>query len=254
MSDILKSGSIQFGKSEGVLTPRKWELPQLKLKHVKGRVVVSIWVDGKNWHTFNDGTKIRLERIYDNFDRRYTHPVNAMVVDAEYVSKGAEILCHHNCTHDVYKIFNAKPLSGSDIASEVFYFSIPETECYAWRMGNDAWQPMKNFDFGLRVFEKYHGMIIGMPPKIIKDCLYMTTGEYSGQVVRTLRASDYCIVFQNEHGREEQLIRCRPMGDKRMQREPEIVAIDYPATEKVKSGEYLVGITMSDAKPLTELK
>lgn len=226
----------------------------MNLKAIKGRVVVQINVDGKNWHTFQDGTKIRLERQWDNFDRKHTHPVNAIVVDAEYVPKGAEILCHHNCTHEVYKIFNAKPLSGKDIASEIFYFSIPESECYAWRMGNDPWQPMANFDFGLRVFEPYEGMIIGMPPTLIKNCLWMQTGTYAGKVVRTLRASDYTIVFQNEHGREEQLIRCRPMGDKRMQREPEIIAIDHPATERVIKNELKIGISPSDAKRLNELK
>lgn len=223
----------------------------MNLKYIKGRVVVEIDLQKKNSHRFSDGTTIRLERQYDSFDRKHTEPVNATAVSAEYIPKGAEILCHHNCAHPVYRIFNAKPLSGKDIASEVFYFSIPESECYAWRMGNDPWQPMKGFDFGLRVFEPYEGMIIGMQPTLIKNCLYMQTGEYAGKVVRTLRASDYVIVFQNEHGREDQLIRCRPYGDKRMQREPEIIAIDHPATERVKNRELRIGISPSDAKTLT---
>ncbi len=41
------------------------------IKHVQGRIVVKVDLDGKNWHTFSNGTKIRLERNTDNFDLKY---------------------------------------------------------------------------------------------------------------------------------------------------------------------------------------
>lgn len=224
----------------------------MNLKHVQGRVVVSIDIEYKNQVKFENGTRIRLERQYNNLNRRETEPVNAIVIDAENIPIGAEILIHPNEIHDVNKIFDYQQLSGNEIASDIKYYSINENQCFAWRTGVKDWQPTKNFDFALRVFKPYLGVLEGIEPTLIKDTLYVTTGELKGNVVKTVKASDYEIIYQENTGKEKRLIRFRPNGDEQSQREPEAIAIMQEYTKKVNNGEYIIGINISDAKPLKE--
>ena len=65
---------------------------------VEGRVVISVDLESKNSHTFSDGTKIRLEREYNNLNQRETKPVNAIVIDGEDIESGSQILIHPNVT------------------------------------------------------------------------------------------------------------------------------------------------------------
>ena len=215
-----------------------------QLKAVEGKVIISVDLEGKNSHTFSDGTKIRLERQYNNLNRRETHPVNAIVIDGEGVKSGSQILIHPNMTHDTNKIFNYGQLSGDIEGSDVKYFSIPVEQCYAWldEEDNNTWKPLKNFEFALRVYKPYVGLIDGIEPTLVKDVLYVTTGEFKGLVVHTLKACDYEIIFQGIHGREERLIRFRHFPDQEHERE-EIIAVDYHLTEKVNKGELVVGIS-----------
>lgn len=219
------------------------------LKYTEGRIIVEIDLEKKNWHQFDDGTKIRLERKYENFNERYTRPVNAIVVSSEHIPSGSEILIHHNCTHDTNRIFNYKQLSGKDEASDIKYYSIHEDEVFAWR-DKDEWKPLPGFDFALRIFKPYKGILHGIEPEKIKQCLYLTTGKYKDQVCITLQAVDYQIIFQDVNGREGNLIRLRTEGDEKTQREPEIVAIHHEYTEMVKYRQLIVGLTKSDAKPI----
>ena len=215
-----------------------------QLKAVDGKVIISVDLEGKNSHTFSDGTKIRLERQYNNLNRRETHPVNAIVIDGEGVKSGSQILIHPNMTHDTNKIFNYGQLSGDIEGSDIKYFSIPVEQCYAWldEEDNNTWKPLKNFEFALRVYKPYVGLIDGIEPTLVKDVLYVTTGEFKGLVVHTLKACDYEIIFQGIHGREERLIRFRHFPDQEHERE-EIIAVDYHLTEKVNKGELVVGIS-----------
>ena len=54
---------------------------------------------------------------------RYVKPVNAEVVDGKNIPTGAEILIHHNATHDTYKIFNYQRPT-TEASSDIQYFSI----------------------------------------------------------------------------------------------------------------------------------
>ena len=103
-----------------------------KLTHVEGKLVVRIDMNYKNSWTFEDGTKIVLERKYDCFDEKYTRPVNAIVVSAGNIPAGSEVIIHHTCTHDTNRVFNYQPLSGEVEASDIRYFSIREDEAFAW--------------------------------------------------------------------------------------------------------------------------
>lgn len=222
----------------------------MSLKAPQDRVVISIDLEGKNSHTFSDGTKIRLERQYNNLNRRETEPVNAIVVDAENIPIGAEVLVHHNATHDVNRIFNHSSLSGTETASDIKYFSISVNECFLWRMGSDKWHPMPGYATALRVFQPHTGLIQGIPPTKINNTLYILDGEYKGLVCLTLKASDYEIIYQENTGREGRVIRCRVEPNELEQRESEIIAIDHDMTDKVNNGELLIGLNPSNAYKL----
>ena len=220
------------------------------INHTEGRIIVSVDIEAKNWHTFMDGTRIRRERKYENFNMREVNPVNAIVVSAGNIPAGSEILIHHNTIHDTNRIFDYQKLSGETEASSMRYYSIMEDEAYAWRNG-DTWEPLPGFDFALRVFKPYNGMLAGVEPTALKNTLFMLTGKYKNQVGVTIQASDYQIVFQDVNGREGNLIRIRTEGDEKTKREPELVLLHHAYTKKVFANELLVGLTKNDAKTLT---
>lgn len=230
-----------------------------QLANAPGRVIVKIDLDSKDSHTFRDGTKIEIRRRYNNMNHRHTDPVNAVVVSAENIPEGTEILIHHNSAHDVNRIFDYVPLSGKEIAGRVHYFSLPQSECFLYRVGND-WLPLPGFTTALRVFKPYTGIIEGIEPELFKDLLYVTSGELKGKVVYTLRSCDYEIIFQDTDGRENRVIRFRHWDDGSGELNPstptdkreEVIGIANLFTEKVETGEYFVGIKPFDAKPVNE--
>lgn len=220
----------------------------IQLQAVEGKVIISVDLESKNSHTFSDGTKIRLERQWNNLNKRETHPVNATVIDGDGIKSGSQILIHPNMTHETYRIYDYTPLSGIVEGSDIKYYSIPEEQCYAWLDGEE-WKPLSNFDFGLRVFVPYNGFIQGIEPSLIKDVLYVTTGEFKGKVVHTLKACDYEVIFQGTNGQEDRLIRFRHFPNIDHERE-EVIAVDDYLTDKVNSGELLVGLTPTNAKTI----
>lgn len=220
-----------------------------KLKHVEGRVVVKVDLEGKNWWTFKNGLKIRLERQFDNLNRRETEPVNGYVISAAGIQEGAEILIHPNAVTETNLITNYRPISGEETGSDTKYYSISEDQCFAW-CDNGVWKPIQPYETALRVFKPYIGVLEGIKPTQIKDALYVTSGELTGKVVMTVKAADYEIIFQNIDGREGRLIRFRPFGDPKTQREEEAIAILDEATQMVASGDWFVGLSVSDCKPI----
>ena len=216
-----------------------------ELKHTDNRVIVKVDINYKNKHTFADGTEIYRGRQFNNLNRRETEPVNAIVIDAEHIPKGAEILVHPNALFRDTKINSYREWENNDIE----YFSVPTTQCYLWRTNGEEWMPIKGFATALRVFKPYSGGIAGIPPMQIKNILYITSGEFKYLVVHTIKASDYEIIFMGEDGQEKRIIRCRHFENENHDRE-EIIAVDYGLTEKVKNGELLLGIDKRDAEKL----
>lgn len=219
------------------------------MRHVEGKVIIQIDLEGKNSHKFSDGTKIRIERQYNNLNRRETEPVNAIVISGEGMTEGMEILIHPNACIETNRITNYKNLSGADIDSNIKYFSIPEEMCFAYRE-DDEWVPLKPFEKALRVFKPYTGIMEGIAPTKLKDTLYVLTGRLKGKVVATMKACDYEVIFMDVTGREGRLIRFRPDGDEKRNKEPEAIASLPIETRKVKQGELLVGLSPQDAKPI----
>lgn len=250
--EIIHLGSVERVKSA---SKGKQEINQQflgvvdDLKHLEGRIVVKCDTQAKNWHTFEDGTVIRRERQFNEFNRRITEPVNTTVISADGIPEGSELLVSHNALHDTNRIFNYTPLSGKSQATDIRYFSIPEYECFAWRDGTGQMQPVKGFQFGLRVFEPYKGVLTGIDPEIIKDVLYVTTGDLKGLVCHMGKSSDYELIYQGQDGREKSLIRFRHSDTEELERE-EVMAISHSLTERVLNGELLLGIEIKDAKPL----
>jgi len=220
----------------------------MKLTAPANRVIIKVDLESKNSHTFKDGTKIKLERVYDNFNMRYVKPVNAEVVSAKDIPIGSEILIHHNATHDTYKIFNYQRPT-AEASSNMQYFSIPIEECFMWRdKKGSTWNPLNNFITGLRIFEPYTGFLEGIDPTLVKNKIYVTSGELEGNVVGTVISSDYEIIYQDDDGTEGRIIRLRyyPEGNDRN----EVISIEHEMTNKVKNGDLLVGYNISDAKKL----
>ena len=234
---------LRKGDEERFLSNEKLIEQEDNLRCVEGKVIIKIDLVNKNFHTFANGSKIRLERQFNNFNQRETQPVNAIVIDSTYIPKGSQILIHPNSIHDSSRIFNYK-----DNNSDVKYYSIGEEMCYAYY--DKEWLPLTGFDFALRVFKPYEGLIGGIEPEKIKECLYVTTGELKGKAVLTIIACDYEIVFMDKNGREGNLIRFRPFGDKKTNREEEAILILDEVTEKINKGKYLVGLTTKDARPI----
>jgi hypothetical protein len=224
-----------------------------KLTHVEGRVIVKVGLDDKNSYKFENGTVIRLERDRNDFDKKYTTISQGTVISSNYAPSGATIYFHHNATHDSSKVFDYNTLNADEIANQIYYFSILENECYLFRIGDGPIQPFKGYATALRIFVPYTGILHGIEPKKMKDTLYITSGEYKGKVVRTLRSCDYELIINGPTGREERYIRIRHFEDVADHEREEIIAIDHGATKKVNAGSYLIGLTELDAKPLKEL-
>jgi hypothetical protein len=217
----------------------------------KGRVIVSVDMEGKNSYSFQDGTKIYLGRKFNNLNKRYTEPVNATVISSEYIPEGSECLIHHNCTHDVNRIFNYHSLNGGEEASSIKYYSLKEYEVFFYREPNTIqWIPNKGYATALRIFKPYNGSVAGIEPTQLKDILWVTSGKYKDNAVKTVKAADYQIVLQESNGREHNIIRFRPDGLD--DREVEAICILPELTEKILNGDLLVGISVSDCKSLTE--
>jgi hypothetical protein len=226
----------------------------MALKHVDGRVIVQADKEQKNNFTFSNGFVIRIERDYNNLDRSYTQQTFGVVISSEDIPTDALILFHFNALNETNKINNHSGLSGKQIATGIEVYSIPVNQCYLWKMaGEEKWNPCGDYEIAERVFIPYKGILHGIEPKKLKDTLFVKTGQYKGLVVKTDISCDAVIHFRNEKGVDESLIRFRPNGSKEEKREPEALAILNDITDKVKSGEYLVGIEIKDAKPINEL-
>lgn len=214
------------------------------IKSVKGKIVVKLDLDSKNSWQFENGMKIRYERNFNNMNRNYTQPVNCIVIDGEGITKGSEILVKPNAIHDSYRIFDYKQEYGN-----VRYYSVNPEFCFAWHNGCE-WIPFGVFDFALQVYQPYEGVLHGIESKMLKDYLYVTTGKLKGYVVKTLVASNHKVTFQDINGREGNIIKFRPFGDKNRRMEAEALYIDNNLTQKVNNGKLLVGTDISDARKI----
>jgi len=255
--DVLEvEANMQNIRNEGYVKSResakKIIQKDIPFKAPKGRVIVKVDLEYKNSHKFEDGTEIYIGRDFNNLNRRETMPVNAIVIDAEHIPSGAEVLIHHNACHDTYKIFDYEDMVEGEVSNDIQYFSIKESDCFLWRKDTTEWQPCTVFDTALRVFKPYIGTLENIPSTKIKDTLFVTSGNLKGKCVSTPKSCDYEIVFNDLDGKEHRIIRFRPFGDEENQREPEAICLLNDLTEKINNGELLVGLNESDCKMFHE--
>jgi hypothetical protein len=221
------------------------------LIHVQGRIVCKLDSDYKNFYKFQSGLVIRRERKYNEFNRRITQPVNCVVISGDGIPKNAEILVEHNALHETNRINDYKNSFELEDSDRIRYYSISTAECFAWRIDDGPWTPIESFEFALRLFVPYKGPLVGVEPKQVKDTLYVTSGEFKGKVVRTLKGCDYEIIYSEKLGVEGNLICFRPNGDGK-NLEPEAIAILGAETKQVMKGELLIGYEIKNAKLLNE--
>jgi hypothetical protein len=121
-----------------------------------------------------------------------------------------------------------------------------------WRTEKGStWNALNNFITGLRIFEPYTGILEGVKPTLIKNKIYVTSGELTGNVVGTVISSDYEIIYQDDDGREGKIIRLRyyPEGNDRN----EVISVEHDMTQKVINGDLLIGYNISDAAKLVTI-
>lgn len=242
----IKKGEISDRLKEYENSVEKILAQQDTLKHVHGRVVVKLYLQNKNFHTFSDGTKIKLERQFNNLNRRYTEPVNAYVISAEDIPKDSEILVHPNGITETNKINGYK-----EDNLEIGYYSVPREQCFIWYDGKE-WAALYPFETALRVYQPYIGSLEGIEPTLIPNCLFVTSGDLKGKIVITLKACDYTVVFQDKNGQEGNIIRFRPHGEPETDREPEAICISEVLTEQLKKNKILIGLSEKDCKTYKE--
>jgi len=251
-SDILEIEKERIGKIDNVHTQQEILADEVihetdTLKYVDGRIIVKVNYEGKNYHTFENGTTIRRERVFNNLNFRETTPVNAIVISAEKIPANVEILVDYHSIHDSNKIFNYKNKS-----NQIHYYSIKQEDCYLWKDENNEWQPTPPYELALRVFKKYDGIISWMKPEVLPNILYVTTGELKGKIVLTLLGCDYQCVFQDTNGREGNRIRFLPFGNEKVNKEYEAIAIRNDLMKELEEEKLLIGYTLQDCKTLKE--
>ncbi len=219
---------------------------ECRLKHTFGRVIVKMDIQKKNRHTFSNGTTIRRERGFNNFNFREVNPCNAIVVSSENMPIGAEVIIDYTSFHDSNKIFDYD--SGS---IDIEFYSVKEDECYAWKIGENEWQPTKGCEFGLRVYKPHEGRLSHVTPERLKEILYVTTGSMQGFVIQTVRGSDYQMVFTDDNGKEGNIIRFRHSDEPNYDRE-EVICIHNEYTDLVNEGKLLIGLEPSTATKLNQ--
>lgn len=251
------------------------------VQNVKGRVVVEVDITKKDSYEFGNGQKIIMFRNTNNFDRRYTQPVNGIVISASEIPKGSEVLLEHNSCHPTNEIFDY-----NDDEPNIKYYSVPEMEVYVWRYVKDLhyglkskkdatleeletqfalntnipteyleqWHPAKYYAIGERVFKPYKGSLVGIEPERIKNTLLIKTGEFKNKIVHTLANSDYVIIYQDTDGKPNEILTVfhveneEELDNPRISSKEEIVAIDMGLTEQWLNGELLTGLTANDCK------
>lgn len=216
----------------------------MNLKATARNVLCYIETDNKEKYKFKSGVELYVVRGF-NYNLREDNPSIAEVIDGEGFEQGDLILVHHNASHPTYHIEGIEAQGGQIIKN---LYSVPQDMIFC-RKGaeNKDWIPNKDFLITLRVYKPYAGLIQGVQPDLVVNRLYVVKGDVDGynmegKVACVSPYSDYEIIYR-EDNIEKSVIRTRSR---------EILGVDLSATEKVLSGEYLVGNNLSDTKKLNQ--
>lgn len=238
------------------------------IEHTSKRIVVKVDTESKNTYRFGNGQILLMFPNTNQLDRRYTQPVNGIVVSAEDIPVGAEVLLEHNSCHPTNEIVELK-----DDNPDIKYYSVPELEVYVWRFIENvrypkewlremasqsfkSWHPTKYYAIAERVYEPYTGVFHGIKPSVIKNTLLIKTGELKGKIVHTVKNGQYEIIYQDTNGQpNETLVTFHvenedELSDLILNAKQEVTAINHALTERYLNGELLTGLTPDNCKPL----
>ncbi len=235
-------------KKPMLILDAKQEALLSNIRPAPGKMIITIDENYKNTHQLTTDVQIIIQRNTENLNRRYTMPVNAVVLYSDKLPKGTEVLVHHNSFDPNHELFDVFPLDGKYENGGVKVFSIFEYQCFLYRKGED-WLPCQNFATALRIFKPVKTVFEGILPDLVKDMLFVQSGQYKDKVCMMLSHSDYEIIFNGTDGREKRIIRIVNFEDEDNPKN-EIIAIDHAATQQVLNGELLVGLEAKDAKPI----
>jgi len=220
---------------------------------LKGSVIIKIDTRQKERYSLGGGLILEIQKGY-NFNLREDRPSLAEIIDGAYFPSGTDILINYLALEPIYEITDENILTKQEKEQGYKIFSIPEDMCFAY-FHEEEWHPCKEYLITLRVYKPYTGMIIGMPPTLVKNIMYVVKGfsegtekdkvDLSGKVAVTLDWADYEIIWHNKNSKEERLIRTR---------DREVIGIDKDALKKIKKGEYIIGISPTTATKLNSTK
>lgn len=205
------------------------------------RILCTVDTDLKNHYQLTEDINIVLERDVEEYNNRVKMPVNGIVVDGEGFDGGEEVLINHNSAHPVNQLFD----HNLNLPPHVQLYSIPAEEVYIYRKSkDDKWLPTRSYLIVDRIWEQYKGILVGIPPKVITNKLFVLEGEPKHKVVATAKWCDYTIIFQEANGREAHLTRMKAPDEY----QDEVLAIEDGLTEKVLNGDLLIGETAEKAR------
>jgi hypothetical protein len=78
------------------------------LEHTEKRIIVSVDTTSKENYRFGNGVVLKMFPNTNQLDKRFTQPTNGIVVSAENIPIGAEVLIEHNSAHPTNEIFEYK--------------------------------------------------------------------------------------------------------------------------------------------------
>lgn len=223
------------------------------LRHAPHKVLIEVDITQRNSYRFANGTELVMFPKTDQFDKRFWAATSGIVVSADDMPAGSEVLIEHNScepTNAVVEYENANP--------NIKLFSVPEMEVYAWRSPHyNEWVATKYYAIGLHVYKPYKGILQNIKAEVIKNTLLILSGELKDKVVHILKNGEYTIVYQDRNGKPNELLVTfnappEEQGDIIIDAKQEVIAIDHSLTERWLNGELLAGLTHENAKSIKQ--
>ncbi len=218
-------------------------------KAIGKNILLKIQTKNKEIYNLTEDAQIEISKGF-NFNRREDYPSYGVVIDAQKIPAGAEVLVHHNSTEEAYRVPDYNFLTEQEKLDGWKVFTIDRDMVFVYRTDGKDWLPCEDFLITKRLFTPYKGKIAGVGNQRVKNRLFVVRGndvwdeketDLTGKVMVVTENSDYEIIFHNHEHREERLIRTRHR---------ELQAIDEGLTKKLKKGLVYLGLNETDCKPI----
>lgn len=220
-------------------------------------VLIAMDVENKIHYNLTDDIQIDLTRGME-FNLRIDKSAIGVLIDGFGMPKGCNVLVHHNALSSGNNIEGEDLLTPEQVKKGFKAYNLPLDMCYFYFDKGD-WQPCQDIVRTLRLYTPYVAPLGGLvlpdsftKPQLIEGRLLVINGiddwedckvDISRNVFIVTKYADYEMLYHNEKNKEASVIRTRTR---------ELVAIDGELTEKVLSGEILVGVSDTDCKPFVD--